>query len=127
MNSSTRNSARDRVKGEEKVPREDAIRALLVVSAAYVNPGEFKPGDIVQTREFLAALSGHTPRELAPMVVLEVVEDLAEVTDNEDQRGVMGLRIGMVVGTNTDRPGIAMRFEEAWSFEPYTGPMPDAH
>lgn len=127
MNSSTRNVARDRAKDEEKVSREDTIRALRCVSAAYIAPGVFKPGDIVQSREPLAAWSGFQARDLAPMVVLEVVEDLAEVTDDEEQRGVMGLRLGLVIGGGTGQPGIGLRFEEAWNFEPYTGPMPDDH
>jgi hypothetical protein len=102
----------------------DAVRILQDVAVAFLNPAAFKPGDLVQTRSHFESWEGADQSKKAPVMVLAIYDDLGTVTEQPEDIGVKGIRVARLY---PDEEGVAMLLEHAWHFEPYTGPMPDAH
>jgi hypothetical protein len=103
--------------------RLDGVRALRDVLSTYLKPMDLKPGELVQARHNFRHWSGYMPREKAPIMVIEVYPDLGAVTGEDMDKGVPGAKIAYAQSDEA----IRFELEQAWRFEPYDGPVPDAH
>lgn len=104
---------------------EDAIRIQRTVFARYSHPPTFKPGDVVQSARHFATWDGINQARVAqPLIVIAFYPDLFVMTGDTTDKGVPGIKF---VTLDPYKEGVAFHYEHAWSFEPYTGPMPDEH
>jgi uncharacterized protein with NRDE domain len=103
---------------------QDSIRILQSVAASYTNPPQLKPGDLIQSKAHFASWSGFNPETRAALIVVAVYPDMGAVTKEASDIGVPGIKFASL---EVEREGVHTWIQQAWHFEPYTGPMPDAY
>lgn len=104
--------------------QEYAIRVQRSVLAAFTKPHPHKVGDLVQSRRHYVSWAGHDPAPAAPLMVVAVYDDLGAITGTPIDKGVPGIMFSALTSHNE---GVGLFQDQAWHFEPYDGPMPDAH
>lgn len=117
---------RDNRRAEEAVEftLPDAVRILRGVAASYANPPAFKPGDLIQSRAHFISWAGFDPQQRAALIVVEAYSDMGAITGDSGDKGVAGIKFAYL---EVGREGVHTNIDQAWNFEPYTGPMPDEH
>lgn len=109
-----------------KPPEFDPIAAIQMLqraAAAYHSPPALKVGDLAEFYDpgnARALLNNQPP---IPMIVLEIIPDLAAITEIGSDRGVRGIRV-MKLEAAAPYPDTEVQIYPAWELAPYSGKRP---